>query len=430
MKNIFEKILLVFVIAVLFVPIIQSGLHIFPEEKKLDGEYSTVKKPGFSVFNFLDRTYQDSFDIYINRNFDCRAFYIREHNNLNYRLFRYTTSPGVVIGKKDYLFIESYINEYIGQNFQGYAVIHTNALSIKTTQDSLKKYNVDLLVIFAPGKASFDSEYIPTNYLVKKKDSTNYKLYCSELKKLHVNFIDLNAYFLDLKNRSKYTLYSKYGTHWSYYGMGIAMDTIIKYIQHIRHIDMPDFSFNNVEMKTDLIGPDYDVGELLNIRTILPHDPMPYPNYSYRNDQTKQKPSVLAIGDSYWRTLIYAGMSANLFKQDLFWDYFKNEYIDNKKQETPLSQLNLKEKILQQDVVIIEATEANFQQFPFGFTDKLNISFGCAPLVSGIERWKQAIRNDKQWLEHIKQKALENKISLDSMLYINAKYMLEQEGKK
>ena len=45
-----------------------------------------------------------------------------------------------------------------------------------------------------------------------------------------------------------------------------------------------------------------------------------------------------------------------------------------------------------------------------------------------IETIRQ-IKEDKKWMALIRQKALKNKITVDSMLYIDAKWMIENKGK-
>ena len=46
-----------------------------------------------------------------------------------------------------------------------------------------------------------------------------------------------------------------------------------------------------------------------------------------------------------------------------------------------------------------------------------------------IEEYIQSIKNTPEWLEKIKKKAIEKKISLDSMILLDAIYMVDSEKK-
>ncbi len=376
MKTPFKKILFALLMAILLVPLIPAKWSTFSKTVPLAGEALIFKMPSFSFSGYFSRAYQDSFSDYFSHTFHNRAFYIRAYNEINYDLLRFpSSSSGIIIGKKDFLFLRSYVDNYIGSNCLGKRQIEKNVGLLKKIQDSLKRKNIDLIILFTPGKASFYSEYLPDKYLENKKDSNNYLLYSSELIRQGINFIDLNKYFKILKSKSKYPLFSVWGTHWTHYGMSIGADTVIKYIEKIRAIKMPDFDYSSIKVSTDIQKPDYDVEDLLNLYFPLAHTPLAYPNYSYKRNPTNYKPSVLVIGDSYWGNLCYKGIPQNVFKQDIFWRYFKDEYINNIRQKTPVLNLNIKEKILQQDVIIIEATEENYNNFPYGFSEHVDFLF-------------------------------------------------------
>jgi hypothetical protein len=48
--------------------------------------------------------------------------------------------------------------------------------------------------------------------------------------------------------------------------------------------------------------------------------------------------------------------------------------------------------------------------------------------LKDIEYYKNQILNSAEWLEHVKEKAKKRGISLDSMIYLDAKYMMETEN--
>ena len=89
---------------------------------------------------------------------------IRLKNQVDYSLFNYTQSGGVVIGEERCLFLKSYINNYCGIEFQGVRRIDFEVKRLALVGQELKKKNVDLVLILAPGKATLNQELIPSRY--------------------------------------------------------------------------------------------------------------------------------------------------------------------------------------------------------------------------------------------------------------------------
>src|ERR1700741_3952677 len=263
-----------------------------------------------SLKGFFDGSFQEGMNTYLNDHTGFRPWLVRLINEIRYKFFYLTKAPGVVIGKNGQLFIESYINNFIGINFIGKNKADENIYKIKTLQDSLKKYNTDLIIVFAPGKATYYAENIPDRYLSKKRDTTNYSYYSNGFNKLGVNFIDFNKYYKKYKS-DIYPIYPEYGTHWTTYGSAMALDSIMKYIEKKRGIDLPEFYYNTVTMSSDLKEREYDIGVLLNLFGPLPHEPMPYINYGYGQGPDKTKPDVLAVGDSYWWCMVGDNIPSN-----------------------------------------------------------------------------------------------------------------------
>ncbi len=108
-------------------------------------------------------------------------------------------------------------------------------------------------------------------------DKTNYGYHIKLAKEFDIHFIDFNKYFIKNKTTSKYPLYPKYGCHWSYYGAYLAADSIIKYIEKERHIDMPDLYCNDIKLEAAQ-GFDYDAGKGMNLLFNFTDDTLAHPD--------------------------------------------------------------------------------------------------------------------------------------------------------
>jgi hypothetical protein len=146
------------------------------------------------------------------------------------------------------LYERNYLEEYLGINFKGRDGILKEIQRAKYVQDTLKKKGIDFIIVFAPGKASYFPDDFPAPYSRMKKNISNYECYTRTCKSLGVNFLDLNSYFVSLKPTSKYPLMSAPGVHWTYYGMTVAMDTLIRTFEIMRNIDMPEMLTTKIDL--------------------------------------------------------------------------------------------------------------------------------------------------------------------------------------
>src|SRR5580704_3916091 len=108
-----KGVLLVFILFFISAFYLQKRFDII-QIKPLDGIKELAHKPKPNIKNISDGIYQDSLNKYFNENIGFRPYLIRILNQLKFSFFYITKAPGVVIGKDGMLFIESYINNYIG----------------------------------------------------------------------------------------------------------------------------------------------------------------------------------------------------------------------------------------------------------------------------------------------------------------------------
>jgi hypothetical protein len=427
MKGI-KYLLLLCVFGLFGLHFVQRSFSIF-KQQPLIKVADTTKRPVFNWSAYKSREFQTVFQKYIEEKMGFRPILIKLRNQLDFSVFNYTQAPGVVIGKKGMLFIESYIQNSRGSVFKGEEQINNEVRRLKVIQDELKKHNVDFLLIFAPGKATFYSELIPDRY--KQRPITNYQYYIKVLSGSGINFIDLNAWFLKLKGKTAYPLYPLTGTHWSTYGIGLAADSMFKYIRKLRNIDLPDFSWDKVIVSDSMRYADNDVGELLNLWRPVKPIPMPYPHFVYKQEG-KERPKVIAIGDSYWWGFTGTGITSNVFAKDRYWFYFRDMKV-NEQPDGLVANTDLKEQLFSQDLVILMVTEATYMLFPYGFIE--NFYKRCMPASAEVnqiklEEYSSKIMNDPDWYRNVSEKARKNKRSINDQIKLEAQYMIDQEQKK
>ena len=431
----YRKILLAVILVILLLPFLQgkSGIVLVKDLNGWEGEKPV--NTGFSFKQWFAGEYQEKKDAYVSKSFGFRNIFIRINNQLAFDLFNKALANGVIIGKQNYLYENNYLKAYYGQDFIGKDSILYQMQKLKSIQDTLAKLNKTVILIFAAGKGSFYPEYFPDNYKSDKK-MTNYEYYAEVAKKLGINYIDFNKYFVENKNKSKYPLYPQYGIHWSTYGECLAADSLVKYIEKARNIKMPHIYWDSVAVHYPADDTrDDDIEDGMNLLFSLKQNKMAYPVLRFQSDTGKQKPSAIVVADSYYWGMFNFGIS-RLFSDSHFWFYNQQVYPDSYTTPLNTSQLNLRNEIEHHDVFIIMATEATLPKLGWGFIEDTykvfagNNTKNDSVFLKKVKDLSNYIRTDKTWLANIKKDAREKNISLDSAITLNAIWVVEHDNKK
>ncbi len=435
MKNIFQifkQFLFAIVLLILVIPVIQTKFTLI-KVLPLKGAITSENNSHFTVKSWLSGDYQKQKEVYLNESFGFRNIFVRLNNQIAFTLFNKAKANGVIIGKKNYLYEQNYINAYYGRDFNGEDSIISKIVKLKFIQDTLAKLNKNLIIILAPGKGTFFPEYFPDE-LKSTPRKSNYQYYAELTHTYSLNCIDFNKYFVENKAKSKYPLFPQHGIHWSDYGSAIAADSIIRYIENLRGISMPHLYWNDIEI-ADSRESDNDIEEGMNLLFKLKQQKMAYPKLLFESDSLKTKPSALVIADSFfWQ--IYGRGITTLFSKCHFWFCGRQIYPESFEKSLTSDQIDLKSEIEKHDIIIIMATEANLRNFGWEFIDKASDKFVGVPIIHNaafnlkVSETITNIRNDKKWHELIQQKALERGISLDSMMLLDAIWTVEMNMNK
>jgi hypothetical protein len=428
-SRILRGLLLTIVFLALFMPIIQDKFE-FIEVKPLNGDIPGDQKDSLTFKTWFSGRYQDKMETFVTNLFGLRSFCVRVNNQVAFSLFKVAKANNVIVGKENYLYEEKYITSYMGKDFIGEKRGAEVLKNLKFVSDKLAQMNKQLILVLAAGKASYYPEFIPDRYK-RVNEQTNYKFLAQKAKEAGIHVIDVNAWFMAEKNKAPYPLYPKYGIHWSEYGSVLAADTIVKTIERLRNIDMPDIKIEKITMGPP-DGIDYDIGDGMNIFERLQSFDMANVKLKSESDTGKTKPNVLVISDSfYWG--MYGWGIANCFNNHHFWFYNKQVYPESFKEETFVGTLNFRQCIDKHDVVILMATENNLFDLGWGFLERAaKIYQGFDPPHSKkyYEKIKQLaayIMTDTEWLRSAAKHAKENGVTLQAQVYKEAEWTISND---
>ncbi len=400
--------------------------------RPLSGELPKAQGTELDLKTWTSCAFQNNFDQDLRTQMGGREILTRIYNQLDYSLFGKINAKNVVMGKEGYLFEENYIKAYRGEDFIGKAKIESQVLKIKLIQDSLEKSNKTLIVVFAAGKGSYFPEHFPDRDPVPVDSPTNYGTYRKLLLENNINFIDFNHWFVQLKDTLSYPLYSKTGIHWSSYAESLVADSLLSYLEKKGNIVLPSLQVKSIEWHTPPIHRDRDIEEGMNLLFPLDNDSMAYPKIEYEEKGSIDSINGLIVADSYYWGLHNMNFTKKVFKEGHFW-YYNNAIYPPYKGKNKVSDLSPEEYLSSKDVIIVMATEATLPNFAWGFFYNLQeLLFNSqgpksSPSYDAIQNKIKEIKADTQWMEHITKKAGHKGIPVDSMLYLDALYMIQEK---
>lgn len=423
-----KKILFILIIILLSLPAIQKTGWLF-NENKLDGDFVLTEKPKLDFKTLYSGAFQNNFNKYIEDHIGFRNILIRLKNTIEFYAFNKSIAEGVIVGKNNILFEHDYIRAYHGEDFIGKISISRKLRRLKFLQKYLKEtQNIDIILCLEPSKIRFMPEFLPDKYRRKDSVHTNYDYLVKVADSLNLNYIDINKYFIQLKGKSEYPLFPKYGTHWSNYGSSIGADTIFNTFEKLAGYNLRNFKVNKYKVSKTPKHPDYDIGKACNLLWMLPAEELAIPELSYQ--QFDKTGNLLVVGDSFYWTIFNSGTPDSLFSGQDFWYYNKSVYPDFYTKKTKTNSLNLKTEVEKRSAILITITERFLRNFAWKFIDNLYTLYAPEMSYEKIIKKENDIRDYDKWFNKIIMQSKSRNTSIQNMVNINAKYFVLTANKK
>jgi len=402
------------------------------DEKPLMGDFYSKKDTVLTMKGWFDGSFQEKREAYINENFGFRNFFVRLNNQVLFSGFNIAKANNVVIGKQQYLFGEDYIKAYYGQNYIGGNKIRNTVRELQIISNDLKAKGKALIVIITPNKCYYYPEYIPSQYDTIKT-TTNYETYLKELAKTNILLIDFNRWMISQKAKSRTPLFPKTGIHWNNYGAALAADSLQEFLNFKANIQTPGFEIIGKENSSIARNPDRDIEDGCNLLFDIAK-----PEYTYPKIKPLlggKKPKAFIVSDSYYWNWSWYGLDTMMFDNPQM-GYYYSELYDIKKgmdAHSLIYNYGVEKLLNESDVVILMCTEGKLDTFPWGFIEGYKNPKGelVDPKIkkSLVDETMGRIKNDKEWMKGIRKKATEKSISIDSMIRLDAEYVVGEDLK-
>jgi hypothetical protein len=427
-SRIFKRFLLLFIFSLFLLVFIQE-IRPFREVKPLNGAFSTNPYSPFAIDPWFNGDYQKTTESFLNDDFGFRNFLVRLNNQLRFSFFKQTNAKGVIIGKNNYLYEYGYVLAYNGKDFMGEKALQDSVIKIKQLQDALKNIGKQLLIVLAPSKVRVYPENILDSLNTDPGHYTNYMFYKKYLDEAGVNYIDFNTIFEKKKNESKYLLFPQLGIHWSRLEAVRAFDTIVKKLGSLSGNALPEVHITSINEKAELEGPDDDAVKSMNLLRYPKYVNMAYPDFEVIT-QNKDQKNLMVVADSYWWDIFLRKLPHQVFSHHEF-RYYNSEIWGSHFFGKLLGDtLDTKRHILQYDYIIVMATESNYSRLGYGFFGQALAALKrtITPTDKEIKEIKKHILDTKPWHDQIVEKAKARKISLEEMIDLDAHWYFDTRG--
>lgn len=369
-----------------FLPMVQEHLN-WPHVKGLAGVYEEVPLPQLTLTNYRTGAYQRDLENYLQYHYGYRPNTLRIYNQYLWDFYRKTyVKYSITEGKEGWLyepwFVEDYYHGGTYSEHKDSLVLARDfdreAHQIKLLQDVLEQRGITLFVVQAPGKDMVYPEYLPENEDPNRPVKLMARDYYEEkFNELGINHINMEQWFLQLKDSVDFLLFPQKGTHWSNIAAIYAADSIFRYIE-----EKQDFRMNRLEIGEPYIGPykkpDYDLEELYNLYRPLKKLPQHYVDVGVSRVVGSVKPKLITVGDSYYWNICRQVPMDSLFSAYPYWYYNSTVYYDPNHNTTEV--LDLAKEILSADAVMLIYSSVQLYKMSDGFCQKALNSLGCETL--------------------------------------------------
>lgn len=194
------------------------GLTVFGESKA--GANETLSgKPNLFVNGKLNDNYFSDLATYVNDRFYLRQELISLNNLLCAKLFGVSGSDSVVLGKNNWLFFDSTLDDYLGVNALSERDVFAAANNIRLMQEYCESKGIEFAFMITPNKNSLYPENMPD--LGAANPSLNANRLHDYLSEWGIGHINLFETF-----RSEPPLYYPTDSHWNIKGAALAADKI------------------------------------------------------------------------------------------------------------------------------------------------------------------------------------------------------------
>ena len=249
-----------------------------PLEQVVDSENyenrEMTEKPSLTGANY--KTFATEYESYVDDNLPFRNTLVQLNNEIDYFLFKKSSSDRVIIGEDNWLFYANAsdgnpISCYQGTNLLSNEKLHAIAQNCITQRDFLLIQGKEFVVFIAPNKERVYSEYMPDKYGAVAENYAALQIYNYLKENTDLRVVYPYEEIMDAKNDVRENIYYKTDTHWNYLGGYVGSKALLRELG----IEIPDINSEHITITSDS-NTSGDLAGMLNLKEQLLHTDKEY----------------------------------------------------------------------------------------------------------------------------------------------------------
>lgn len=243
----FKKNLKISYIVLFLMALVIPGVWTFVGKQENIGNEETVD---FSDVNYLNIS--DKVDSYMSSGFGFRNKLVQMNNQVYLNVFGESGEPSVIVGKDDWLFYESALHDYTGEDKLSDIEIDKIARVLEIAERAVEAQGAKFVFACAPNKMEIYGDYMPY-YCYESMEKGNYENLYAALNAEGINAVDLKVVLKAEAEKSEEIIYHKLDSHWNNLGAAYAYEAIMKNAG----LEYIDFTNGRYSIKSDFDGDLY-----------------------------------------------------------------------------------------------------------------------------------------------------------------------------
>lgn len=201
------------------------------ENRKLSEKPSIVNSDG--DFN---SEWSSEFETYLSEHFAFRQVLVTLNSLVLSDLFKSSSNEKVIVGKNDWLFFASTVDDYTSNNTMSARKLNNTLKTISLMQEYADSKGSKFIFLIAPNKNSVYPEYMPYQY-IEGKEKNNRELLLSKMDDYSINSLDITGLF-----KSSDDLYHTRDSHWTNKGALLVYNSVMDMFE-VSHYDFSDVEY-------------------------------------------------------------------------------------------------------------------------------------------------------------------------------------------
>jgi hypothetical protein len=401
----------------------------------LKNDPKDAERPQLTFESYKDGSFQEQTEKYLRERFAFREFGIRTYNQYAYSLWRKSCNEFFFPGRDHWMYYRPGVLDYYGREASKFfdsdddlnEYVDHQVDMLNELRSILKEdFGIELLTFIAPDKAFVYPEHLPR----MTHDTTvgvPAQRFTQRFKEIGFPNIDMTTWFAAIADTSSRLLFMPMDTHWTF-SSAYGYDSLFRLMDSLNGFGIPRMKINYIA-EEPYTGRQDDEATLNLLFKVKNNTPAYRADISVEADSTSRKPRVLFVGDSF--IFAFEGLipRKELISYYENWFYYDKVYKGFDKKEYKINEINRLRSILNVDYVVVYSVGYQWCRGTNGFVEDALSSIKDSEKVE-VALLMNEMEAKPALMEMIQEKAESRGVSVEKMLELDAKWIIENEEKQ